>query len=168
MLLHNLSFSFLRVAWRYRQSLVQYGACAPSHSKIDTEVMLLARSRMRIPRTVSRVPHAFITLHNSEAHHYYILNYSWGTHAGQIRVHEQTRVTLKTPWLRHGAVGTVSTEELEIINFINTDDRPLRTLLNLRDRILSALTANRISMAKMSKGLKDKSWHFRRAEKLKI
>jgi hypothetical protein len=33
------SFNFPRVAWQYWQSLVQYGACTPLDSKMDTEVV---------------------------------------------------------------------------------------------------------------------------------
>jgi hypothetical protein len=105
------SLSFLRVAWGYRQSLVRYGACAQSDSKMGTDIV---RSL-----THADSPHRSNALHSDPrpacAYHaillyrtivllYIVLNY-WFTYEiilcgyyafGPNRVREQIRVTLKT------------------------------------------------------------------------
>jgi hypothetical protein len=86
-------------AWRYRQSLVQYGACAPSNTKMGTEVVgplthadASQRGNAQHPASRMRLSRFTIDTHMQ-------LLFAGATHAGQNRVREQIRVTLKSPRL---------------------------------------------------------------------
>jgi hypothetical protein len=91
------SFSFLRVAWRYTQSLVHHGAWTPSESKIGTEVegTLTHADAPHRGNSPHSAPRAFVMLYNRFTYEIILCV----THAGQYRVRDQIRVTLKTPLL---------------------------------------------------------------------
>jgi hypothetical protein len=102
----------LQVAWRYKQSFVQYGACAPSHSKMGTEVVGTLTHRTGV---TPRVPHAFLTLNNRFTYERILCGcYACGPNPRAWKNPRDTKNAIKSQILKTGLIQGYSISKLPV------------------------------------------------------